>query len=107
MPKRRDIIATSLTKAMLTARNVFSSSFTISALSVLETGTTVSMICEYSVLATSRHVGVLPPITLGVFCRYLTLRGCDAFGREGDEYVAPELVTLREPRNETSRVVPG
>ena len=41
MPSRRDIIATSLTRPMLTARNVFSSSFTISALSVLDTGTTV------------------------------------------------------------------
>ena len=37
------MIATSLTRPMFTARKVFSSSFTISAASVDETGTTVSM----------------------------------------------------------------
>jgi hypothetical protein len=41
---RCDISASSLTRPMLTALNVFSSSFTISATCVELTGTTVSMI---------------------------------------------------------------
>jgi len=44
IPSRRDISATSFTRPMFTARNVFSRSLTISAASVLETGTSVSMI---------------------------------------------------------------
>ncbi len=39
-PRRRHMMANSLTSAMLTERKVFSKSFTISAVSVPETGTT-------------------------------------------------------------------
>ena len=39
-PSRRHMIANSLTSAMLTERKVFSKSFTISAVSGPETGTT-------------------------------------------------------------------
>ena len=42
-PSRSHMIATSLTRPMFTARKVFSSSLTISAVSVEETGTTCSM----------------------------------------------------------------
>ena len=42
-PRRSHMSATSLTRPMLTLRKVFSSSFTISAARVLETGITVSM----------------------------------------------------------------
>ncbi|MNC93393.1 hypothetical protein D3C83_100110 [compost metagenome] len=42
-PSRSHIIASSLTRPMFTARNVFSSSFTISATFGELTGTTVSM----------------------------------------------------------------
>ncbi len=41
--RRSAIMATSFTMAMFTARNVFSRIFTISAASVDETGTSVSM----------------------------------------------------------------
>ncbi len=41
-----DISASSFTSPMLTLRKVFSSSFTISATRVDETGTTVSMLCS-------------------------------------------------------------
>ena len=43
MPIRSHISASSLTRPMLTARNVFSSSLTISATRVELTGTTVSI----------------------------------------------------------------
>ena len=43
MPSRSHISASSLTRPMLTARKVFSSSFTISATRVELTGTMVSM----------------------------------------------------------------
>ena len=42
-PRRSHMIATSLTRAMLTLRNVFSSSFAISAAAALETSTTRSI----------------------------------------------------------------
>ena len=43
-PRCRHMIASSLTSAMLTERKVFSKSFTISAVSALDTGTTRPMI---------------------------------------------------------------
>jgi hypothetical protein len=46
MPIRSHISASSLTRPMFTARNVFSSSFTISATCVEVTGTIVSMDVE-------------------------------------------------------------
>ena len=46
MPSFADINASSFTRPMLTLRKVFSSSFTISATRVEETGTTVSMLCS-------------------------------------------------------------
>ena len=42
-PSRPHMMATSLTRPMFTARKVFSSSLTISAVSVDDTGTTLSM----------------------------------------------------------------
>ncbi|MEZ4409787.1 MAG: hypothetical protein R3A52_25435 [Polyangiales bacterium] len=45
-PSLLHITATSLTRPMFTARNVFSRSFTISAASVFDTGTTFWMIAE-------------------------------------------------------------
>ncbi len=46
MPMRPHIIAISFTRPMLIMRNVFSSSFTISATCVELTGTTCSSACE-------------------------------------------------------------
>ena len=64
MPSRSHISAISFTRPMFTARNVFSSSFTISATRVELTGTTCrSTSCKAQ--ATSAHSGVVPPITLG------------------------------------------
>ncbi len=52
------------------ARNVFSSSLTISALSDEDTGTTVSKILENTCAASSVQSAVSPPTTFG------TLRTC-------------------------------
>ena len=52
---------------MLTARNVFSNSFTISATVVDETGTTVSTICSYNATATRVDSSSIPPTTFGMF----------------------------------------
>ena len=46
MPSACDMRAISLTRPMFTLRKVFSSSFTISATRVEETGTTVSTHCS-------------------------------------------------------------
>ena len=67
MPSLSHMMATSFTRAMLTARKVFSSSLTISAAWVDETGTIFWMAEPYSATATSRQAGVTPPTTLGVF----------------------------------------
>ncbi len=52
---------------MLTARNVFSSSFTISATRVLATLTTFSTTRPYSAAARSVLVWSIPPTTFGMF----------------------------------------
>ena len=65
---RSHISASSLTRPMFTARNVFSSSFTISATRVELTRTIVVMAVPYSSAARSRHTGVSPPTTLGTLC---------------------------------------
>ena len=67
--QRSHIIKNSLTMAMFTALNVFSSSFTISAAAVEVTGTIWSATQAYSAVATSPHDAVTPPITFGVFFR--------------------------------------
>jgi hypothetical protein len=59
--------ATSFTRPMLTLRNVFSSSLTISATFVDDTGTTGPRVCAYRRAACSVHAGVTPPTTLGMF----------------------------------------
>ena len=66
MPNFSHIIATSLAKPILIALNVFSSNFTISAVSVELTVTTSLIIFEYSSLPTSEHFSLIPPITFGV-----------------------------------------
>ena len=63
---RCDINAISLTNPMLTARNVFSSSFTISATCVELTGMTFSMIAPYKSPASSVLTGFTPPTTFGI-----------------------------------------
>ena len=51
---------------MLTARNVFSSSFTSSAVRSEDTATTWSTARLYRAVAISVQAGVAPPTTLGV-----------------------------------------
>ena len=63
---RSQMIASSLASAMFTARNVFSSSFTISAALALLTATTWSTAWLYSRTARSVQRGVTPPTTFGV-----------------------------------------
>ena len=65
-PNFSHIIATSFANPIFIALNVFSSSFTISAVSVELTITTSLIILEYSSLPTSEHLSVTPPMTLGV-----------------------------------------
>ena len=60
--------ATSLARPMLMARKVFSSSFTISALWVDETGTTRSKMLWKSFVASSQQAAVSPPTTFGTSC---------------------------------------
>src|SRR5262249_61885673 len=64
-PSRRHMIANSLTSAMLTERNVFSKSFTISAVSGPETATTWRGTRAYSVAARSRAGAGVAPTALG------------------------------------------
>ena len=66
-PSLSQTIASSFTIPILTARKVFSSSFTSSAASGDDTGTTTSMQLAYRALATSTQAGVMPPTTFGVF----------------------------------------
>jgi len=60
------MMAISLISQCSPSRNVFSNSLTISAARGDETGTTRSMAQPYNAWATSRHCGVIPPMTLGV-----------------------------------------
>src|SRR3979411_1541735 len=68
-PSLLQMMAISFARAMLTARKVFSSSLATSATAVDETGTTVSTRHRYNAVAISRHAGVTPLTTLGVFLR--------------------------------------
>ncbi len=61
------ICAISFTSPMLTARNVFSSSLTISATRVEVTEITFETTCEYSAAATSVLAGPWPPTIFGMF----------------------------------------
>ena len=91
-PSRPHMMATSLTRPMFTARKVFSSSFTISAVSVDETGMTLSMNLPYRATACSRLSGLAPPITLGVFLvKNFVLPGSTRSGRERQEEVPIQL----------------
>jgi hypothetical protein len=66
-PSFSQTIAISFTRPMFTLRKVFSSSFTSSAASVDDTGTSVSIAGAYSAAQTRLHASVMPPTTFGVF----------------------------------------
>jgi hypothetical protein len=94
---------------MLMDRNVFSSSFTSSAASGDDTGTSVSNTGSYSASVTRRQASVTPPTTLGVLrvC-HRRLPGSTRSGLKARKTSDP----TRSPRTSirgrsSSRVVPG
>ena len=92
MPSLWHMIATSLTRPMLTARKVFSSSLHISAASVDDTGTSVSITWPYIACTASRQRGVVPPTTLGVFLVwYFSLPGSTRSGEKQRKKSSPTL----------------
>ncbi len=94
---------------MLTARNVFSSSFTISATRVELTGTIVSIAEPYSSFARSEHAGVQPPTTLGTLCVWnIGLPGSTRSGENARKKSTPALSPVASSIGcTTSSVVPG
>src|SRR5512135_880807 len=66
IPSLAHINAISLTRPMFTARKVFSSNFTISAVRIDDTGTIRSIAVAYKAEATVVQAVVAPPSTLGV-----------------------------------------
>ena len=107
-PSFRHMIANSLTSAMLTERNVFSKSLTISAVSGLDTGTTRVM-RPYSAATSSPQAGVRPPTTLGMSRSvYRALPGSMRSGEKARKKSSPAAIPRASKRGRsTSCVVPG
>src|SRR5215212_1264878 len=108
--RRSHIIANSLTSPMLIIRNVFSSSFAISAASAELTACTVLIAPSYQVEATSPQASVIPPTTLGVLIVVKSSRpGSTRSGENARNQSSPMLSPQSVPSfgNRTSRVVPG
>ena len=102
-------IASSLTRAMLTERKMFSSSLAISAASGEDTRITSSHTRPYSSAARSVQAGVIPPTTFGVLRRVKSVRPGST--RSGEKATLSPSPT-RRPRcsssgTSSSRVVPG
>ena len=108
-PSFSHTIAISLTRPMLTLRNVFSRILTSSAASVDETGTSVSMAGSYTAIATRRQVSVIPPTTFGVLCVFhLPLPGSTRSGENARKKSSPTLRPVSTSAGSiSSRVVPG
>ena len=89
MPNRSHISASSFTRPMLTARNVFSSSFTISATSRrADVDDGVDRGGVERAWPARAHAGVMPPTTFGTFLVvHVALPGIDALGREGQKEI--------------------
>ena len=101
--------ASSLTRPMFTARNVFSSSFTISATFGELTSMTVSIDAAVERLGQRRAGRRQPPTIFGTFLRVpLLVARVDPLGRKREEEVLP---AFSPPRSRigctTSSVVPG
>src|SRR5215471_13444120 len=108
-PSRSHINAISLASPMLTARNVFSSSFTISATCGELTGTMRSMADEYNAPASAVDSGSTPPTTFGTLCVLnIGLPGSTRSGENARKKSAP---AFRPPASSSgltnSSVVPG
>ncbi len=108
-PSLSHTIAISLTRPMLTLRNVFSRIFTSSAASVEVTETTRSIAGSYSATVTWRQFGVMPPTTLGVLrVLYFGLPGSTRSGEKARKKSSPTLrPVLSSAGSISSRVVPG
>ena len=108
-PRRRHMIANSLTRAMFTERNVFSKSLTISAVSGPETGTIWGATRAYSVVASSRQASVTPPTILGMSRSVKHLfPGSIRSGENARKMSRPTATPLAWKRGaSTSCVVPG
>jgi hypothetical protein len=74
IPIRSVSSASSLTRAMLTARKMFSSSFVSSATSGVPTRMILSQTIRYTASAASPQASVSPPITFGVLIRVKSVR---------------------------------
>ena len=109
MSMRSHMSASSLTRPMLTALNVFSSSLTISATRVELTGTIVVMAEPYSALASSTHAGVRPPTTFGTLWVWnVGLPGSTRSGENARKKSRPALRPVASSSGcTTSSVVPG
>ena len=108
-PSLSHMIAISFASPMFTERKVFSSNFDNSAVSALDTSTTLSMHTRYSAAATSVQAGVTPPTTLGVLPVWN--RGLPGSTRSGLNARNTSLPTVRPDCSSiglsSSRVVPG
>ena len=81
MSMRSNTNFSSLTKAMLTARKMFSVILTASAVSSVDTGTARDTTAEYSISAARAAAGPSPATTLGiVLVRYSRLPGSSRSG---------------------------
>src|SRR5439155_1441306 len=103
------IIASSFTRPIFTARNVFSSSFTISATRVEVTGTTVDTTAAYKAAAASVLAGPTPPTTFGML-RVVNI-AFPGSTRSGEKASRKSSSAFRPPASSigctTSSVVPG
>ena len=106
---RSHISASSLTRPMFTARNVFSSSFTISATRVELTGTIVWIAVPYSSAASCEHDGEKPPTTFGTLWVWkVGLPGSTRSGENARKKSVPAFSPFASSIGwTTSSVVPG
>ena len=107
---RSQSCASSFTRAMLTERKMFSSSFVSSAASGVETSTISSIARRYTSAARRVHSGVIPPSTFGVVfvvqsSRPGSTRSGDIARWKPSPAFRPDPFSSRG--NSTSRVVPG
>ena len=103
------MIASSLTRAILTLRNTFSYSLTNSATVGLETSATMGMIWRYRSAASRVQAGVTPPTTLGVFVTVkVRFPGSIRSGENARKKSTPTLAPRDSNRGRSiSSVVPG
>ena len=109
IPIFMNVIFNSFISAILTARNVFSTSFVASAAWVEETGTVRTTICWYTFSAAARPAGEVEPTTLGMVSVVKSVRLGSS--RSGENATKKSLSTFNPFFSRigtiTSTVVPG